>query len=79
MTTENKANAKSRAPNQASGNLARVRRYRALHRRVDYIPSPAALAIIAAWLDAKLDNCLAGVLDRLVLAGHDAISGNAKK
>ena len=61
-----------------TGNSARVLRYRSRHRRIDYVPSPAVLAIIESWLSAKLDNCLAGVIDSLVLAGNKAISGNGK-
>jgi hypothetical protein len=61
-----------------TGNSARVRRYRALHRRIDYSPSPAALAMLEAHLAAGMDNCLAGVIDRLVMAGHRAITGNGK-
>ncbi len=60
----------------STGNRARVRRYRALHRRIDYSPSPAALAMLEAHLAAGMDNCLAGVIDRLVMAGHRAITGN---
>ena len=66
------------ATTKITGNSARVLRYRARHRRIDYVPSPEALAIIEAWLDAKLDNCFAGVIDRLVMAGHRAISGNGQ-
>ena len=62
-----------------TGNSARVLRYRSRHRRIDYVPSPAVLAIIESWLRANLDNCRAGVIDRLVLAGHRALSGNAKE
>ena len=57
-----------------SGNKERVQRYRAKHRRFDYVPSPAALAAIEQH--KGLDNCIAGVLDRLILAGNKAISGN---
>lgn len=57
-----------------TGNRARVQRYRAKHKRIDYVPSPAALAIIEACLLRRLDNSLAGVIDRLVLAGHRAIA-----
>lgn len=60
----------------STGNRARVRRYRDKHRRIDYAPSPAALAVIEAWLERELDNCVAGVIDQLVLAGHRAVSGN---
>ena len=58
------------------GNRARVQRYRARHRRFDYVPSQRAAEIIQAWLGRKLDNCTAGVIDRLVCAGHEAMSGN---
>lgn len=61
-------------PDPATGNRARVRRYRAKHRRIEYIPSPAALAIIEAWCARKLDNCTSGVMDRLVLEGNKALS-----
>ena len=57
-----------------SGNKERVQRYRAKHRRFDYVPCPAALAAIEQH--KGLDNCIAGVLDRLILAGNKAISGN---
>lgn len=61
----------------STGNCARVRRYRAKHRRIDYVPSAEALTIIETWLGRKLDNCMVGVLDRLVVAGAKAISGNS--
>ena len=61
----------------STGNRARVQRYRAKHRRIDYVPSPAALAAIETWLSRQLDNCAAGVIDQLILVGHRAISGNA--
>lgn len=57
----------------ATGASARNRRYREKHRRIDYAPSADALAIIAAWKACKLDNCTAGVLDKLLLAGHQAL------
>ena len=60
-----------------TGNRARVQRYRAKHRRIEYVPSPDALAIIEAWHAHKLNNCMAGVIDRLILEGHKAMSGNA--
>lgn len=69
-------NATENTTEPTTGNRARVRRYRARHRRIDYVPSAEALAIIEAWLERKLDNCTAGVIDRLLLAGHRAISGN---
>ena len=59
-----------------TSNRARVKRYRAKHRRLDYVPSPAALKVIEAWTAAALCNCTAGVIDRLLLEGHKAMSGN---
>lgn len=55
-----------------TGSLARTRRYRAKHRRIDYVPSAAAMAVIDEWLARGLNNCLAGVIDNLLLAGHSA-------
>lgn len=62
-----------------TGNRARVMRYRARHRRIDYVPSPEVLAIIDLWLKAKLNHCMVGVIDELVIAGHNAIAGNAQE
>lgn len=61
--------------------IARVRmqRYRASHRRIDYVPSPAALAAIERHLGAGLDCWLAGVIDQLITAGDKAITGNAQR
>ena len=60
-----------------TGNKARVQKYRSTHRRIDYVPCPEALAAIKKHLSIKLDNnCLAGVIDRLILAGNNAITGN---
>ena len=60
-----------------SGNKERVQKYRSTHRRIDYVPCPEALAAIKKHLSIKLDNnCLAGVIDRLILAGNKAITGN---
>ena len=69
--TETEANPSSKP---ATGTSARNRRYREKHRRIDYAPSADALAIITAWKVRKLDNCMAGVLDKLLLAGHRALS-----
>lgn len=55
-----------------TASLVRTRRYRAKHRRLDYVPSAAALAVINEWLARGLNNCLAGVIDNLLLAGHKA-------
>ena len=59
-----------------TGNQARVRRYRAVHRRFDYVPSPDVLAIIEHHLKIGTDYCVAGVIDYLVRAGHQTITGN---
>lgn len=56
----------------------RVQRYRAKHRRIDYAPSADALALIERHLAAGLDNCAAGVIDRLIAAGSKAITGNVE-
>lgn len=56
----------------------RVQRYRANHRRIDYAPAPEVLEVIKRHLTAGLDNCAAGVIDRLIAAGHKAITGNAQ-
>ena len=62
-------------PLPVTGNQARVRRYRKSHRRIDYVPGDVA-AIIEQRLAAGLDNCRSGVLDMLIRAGHEAMSGN---
>ena len=59
-----------------TGNLARVRRYRALHRRFDYVPSYDVLPIIEHHLKIGSDCSLAGVIDYLIRSGHQAITGN---
>ena len=50
-------------------------RYRATHRRFDYVPSAGALKAIEAH--RHIDTALAGVIDRLILAGARVISGNS--
>ena len=57
-------------------NQRRIRRYRSLHRRLDYVPSPNVLAIIQHHLGIGTDRCLADILDYLIRSGHHAISGN---
>jgi hypothetical protein len=59
-----------------TGNKARVRRYRTIHRRIDYIPTPDVLQIIEHHLKMGTDPCLAGVIDYLIRAGQQAITGN---
>jgi len=51
------------------GNRARVRRYRALHRRIDYVPSHDVLPIIQHHLKTGRDPYLAGVIDYLIRSG----------
>jgi hypothetical protein len=58
-----------------TGNRARVRRYRAMHRRIDYVPSSDVLRIIQHHLKIGTDPCLAGVIDHLIRSGHQAITG----
>ena len=59
-----------------SGNRARVRRYRAIYRRFDYVPSPEVLPIIEHHLNIGTDCCVAGVIDYLICSGQRAITGN---
>ncbi|MDI3462107.1 MAG: hypothetical protein OJF50_000928 [Nitrospira sp.] len=59
-----------------TGNRVRVRRYRAFHRRIDYVPTPDVWAIIDHHLKIGTDPCLAGVIDYLIRTGHQAITGN---
>jgi len=61
------------------GNRERVRRYRTLHRRIDYAPSPDVLQIIQHHLKIGRDPYLAGVIDYLIRSGHQAITGNGGK
>jgi hypothetical protein len=62
-----------------TGNQARVRRYRSLHRNIDYVPSPDVLPIIQHHLKIGKDLCFAGVIDYLIRTGHQAITGNGGK
>jgi hypothetical protein len=66
-------------PEPSSGNVERMRRYRARHTRIDYVPAAPALAAIEAGLKMGLNNCLAGVVDRLVLAGFEALTNRGAK
>ena len=59
-----------------TGNRARLRRYRALHRRFDYVPSFDVLAIIEHHLKVGKERYLPGVIDYLIRSGHKAITGN---
>jgi hypothetical protein len=64
---------------QLSANRKRVRRYRASHRRIDYVPSPDVLRIIDHHLQLGTDPCVAGVIDYLIRSGQQAITGNGGK
>jgi hypothetical protein len=59
-----------------TGNRTRVRRYRALHRRIDYVPTSDVLRTIQHHLKIGTDPCLAGVIDYLIRSGHQTITGN---
>lgn len=59
-----------------TGNRARVRRYRATHRRIDYTPSFDVLPIIEHHLKIGTDRWVAGVIDILIRTAHQAITGN---
>jgi hypothetical protein len=54
---------------------AAMAKYRAAHRRYDYIPCSKALEAINRHRDLNIS--LAAVIDKLILAGDRAISGNA--
>lgn len=66
-----------------TGNRARVRRYRALHRRFDYTPSFDVRQIIEHHLQIGTDSCVAGVIDFLIRSGQRAveraITGNGRE
>jgi len=67
---------KGPSPVRLTGNRARVRRYRTLHRRIDYVPTSDVWAIIDHHLKIGTDPCFAGVIDYLIRSGHQAITGN---
>ena len=64
------------SPTKMTGNQARVRRYRAVHKRIDYSPSPDVLPIIEHHLKIGTDSYIAGVIDYLIRSGQQAITGN---
>lgn len=81
MTTDNNLATKERdylssQPDQIQKSRERVRRYREKHRRFDYVPSPDALKAIEQH--KGLDKVVAGVIDQLILAGSNAISGSGR-
>ena len=68
--------AKAMTTVRPTGNRARVRRYRATHRRIDYVPSPDVLPIIEHHKKIGTDCYVPGVIDYLIRSGHQAITGN---
>jgi len=56
-------------------NTTRQQRFRAKHRRIDYVPGAEVLAIIEKRCKLMPWN-MAGVIDALILAGDKAITGN---
>jgi hypothetical protein len=54
----------------------RLKRYRQRHRRLDYYPSPDVADIIAHHRVNGRESCIAGVIDMLIRAGHQKVSGN---
>ena len=61
-----------------TANRARVRHYRAIHRRIDYVPSPDVQRIIEHHLTIGTDRWMAGVIDYLIRSGQQAITGNGE-
>jgi hypothetical protein len=57
-------------------NAENQRRFRASHRRIDYVPQPAAAAVIEQHRVASSKKSLTQTIDHLVIAGHAAITGN---
>ena len=68
---------KQKIVGKLSENTAYMRKYRAKHRRFDYVPSDDALAAIENH--KSRNKYIAGVIDELILAGSEAISGNSKE
>jgi len=50
-------------PEKKARSLARMRRYRARIRRIDYVPRPDVLAIIEHYVAKHPKNKIAGVID----------------
>ena len=60
-----------------TGNAARVRRYRAKHRRLDYTPAEDVLNIVERIAVVNPTRSWAEIIDYLVRAGHKAVSGKS--
>jgi len=59
----------------ANPNTIRQQRFRASHRRVDYVPGDDVLEIIERHRKLMPYN-MAGVIDALIIEGDKAITGN---
>lgn len=61
----------------AASGATRVQRFRAQHRRFDYVPCPEALKVIDTWVRANPSMSLSRIIDHLIVAGNAAlIAGN---
>ncbi len=56
----------------------RLQRYRERHPRIDYYPSPDALAILLHHRKNRVDPTLAGIIDGLIRVAHQIVSGNGE-
>ena len=68
-------NAKVRSETAARSAQARLAKYRATKRRIEFFPSPDVLAIIEQHKARGLDPTLAGTIDQLIRAGQRQLSG----
>ncbi len=59
-------------------NTLRQQRYRASHRRIDYVPGEDVLEIIERHRK-QMPWSTAGVIDALIMEGDKAITGNGDK
>jgi len=66
MTNDNRVREQTRV---------RQQRFRQRHWRIDYVPCGDVQGIILSYRAAYPDRCIAEVIDRLILAGHQAMAG----
>jgi hypothetical protein len=57
-------------------NVDSQRRFRTTHRRIDYAPRTAIWEIIEQHFQGARVKSLTGVINKLIVAGHEAITGN---
>lgn len=57
----------------AASSSTRVKRFRATHRRIDYVPRPDALKVIDTWCGTNPSLSRSSVIDHLVIAGNAAL------